>query len=591
MRKVGGIWRTVSVYGEDVWWPTGAPTNANTSNTKIDFATVPSTLRAVAKEMMYRYLRRGRAGGKPPRATTLVRGFKGIASFLQYAHTLGVATLREISPLICSNYVQLMRDKRTKAGKPLALATLYKLIRSVSDVFELSQYTDDAMVNHPWPDSSADHLSGYSKGKRNKQSGITPLIPDDIFVSLFQAAWSIVQDGPRLLDLRDELESVAEKKRGLHPKYVSQFKTKALVDSGFKGSYPNFIRQLLDIRTACYVVIASLSGCRNHELANLHSDSCYSSEDDDGEQFWWMCSKSEKTFEGNTEWMIPEAAVVALRLLERWAEPFQEILRREIDGYRQADAGDIRIAEAEDHLNALLVGIDKRNGNVVRTIGIQTLNSDLKTFAQACGISWSLASHQFRRKFANYAARSQFGDLRYLKEHYKHWSMDMTLGYALNESQELALYLEIQDELDEIKQGVVETWLDDSEPLAGGYGARIVDWRSRGENVTLFKNRDAMVRSIAESTAIRSNGHAWCTAGDNLCAGNDLEPTRCGDNCENAVIGRQHSEIYQGIYSHTKELQTLEDIGPGGRERVNRDVDRCAAVLAKLGYEVQEGAA
>ncbi len=51
----------------------------------------------------------------------------------------------------------------------------------------------------------------------------------------------------------------------------------------------------------------------------------------------------------------------------------------------------------------------------------------------------------------------------------------MTLGYALNESQEVALYFEIQDELDEIKEGVVESWLDESEPLAGGYGDSIVD--------------------------------------------------------------------------------------------------------------------
>jgi hypothetical protein len=64
------------------------------------------------------------------------------------------------------------------------------------------------------------------------------------------------------------------------------------------------------------------------------------------------------------------------------------------------------------------------------------INIALKAFAKKCGLEWELATHQFRRKFANYAARSQFGDLRYLKQHFKHWSLDMTLGYALNESQE-----------------------------------------------------------------------------------------------------------------------------------------------------------
>lgn len=43
----------------------------------------------------------------------------------------------------------------------------------------------------------------------------------------------------------------------------------------------------------------------------------------------------------------------------------------------------------------------------------QMWNLALKAFARKCGLSWDLASHQFRRKFANYAARSQFGDLRH----------------------------------------------------------------------------------------------------------------------------------------------------------------------------------
>jgi integrase len=586
MRKVDGVWRVVSSYGDDIWWPTGATTNVRQSNTKLDFTSIPAPFRESLKQMTYRYMRKGCGGSKRPGAATLVRGFREMTNFLRYAHTLGVTALGAISPLICSNYVHIARTKSLRGDRPLAPGTLYKRIKGVSDIYELSQYTDDPVPEHPWPDSSADHLSGYSRSKQNNGKGQTPLIPDDIFVSLFQAAWKIVQDAPRLLGLRDEMEHIAVAKNDLHPNYVASLKTDALAKSGFEGTYKRLKMQLLEIRTACYVVIASLSGCRNHELANLRSDSYYSSEDDDGEQYWWLRSESTKTFEGSTEWMVPEAAVVALRVLELWAAPYQDMLRQEIDGYRAGDAGDVRIAQAEDHLDVLFVGVDYKKGNLVRTLGIQALNNDLKDFAKRYGMNWLLASHQFRRKFANYAARSQFGDLRYLREHFKHWTMDMTLGYAMNESQEVALYLEIQDEIDEIKEDVVESWLDGSEPLAGGYGDNIVDWRSRSENITLFKSRAAMIRSIAQSTPIRSNGHAWCTADDNLCVGNDLERTRCGDNCNNAVIGGRHASIYQGLYDHLKQLETSNDIGPGGRERVKRDVTRCATVLGKLGYNV-----
>ncbi|SKC95725.1 hypothetical protein [Paraburkholderia hospita] len=590
MRKVAGVWRIVSSYGDDIWWPTGSTTNVPKSNTKLDFTSIPTPFREPLKEMTYRYMRKGCAGRKRPGAATLERSFREMAIFLRYTHAHGVTAIGDISPLLCSNYVHISRAKNVRDGKPLSPGALYKRIKAVSDIYHLSQYTDDPVPEHPWPNSSADHLSGYGKSIRNNRIGITPLIPDDVFVALFQAASKIVQDAPRLLDFRDSLQRIAEAKEGLHPNYIARLKTEALGKSGFEGTYSTLKRKLIDIRTACYVVIASLSGCRNHELANLHMDSCYSSVDDDGELYWWMRSESKKTFEGDTEWMVPEAAVVALRVLERWVAPYQGMLRHEIDGYRTQDAGDIRIAQAEDHVDALFVGMDRRKGNLVRTLGVQTLNNDLKDFAKSCGLNWELASHQFRRKFANYAARSQFGDLRYLREHFKHWSMDMTLGYALNESQELALYLEVQDEIDEIKEGVVDIWLNDSEPLAGGYGESIVDWRSRAENIILFKSHAAMVRSIAQSTPIRSNGHAWCTADDDLCVGNDFERTRCGDGCNNAVIGRRHASIYQGLYDQLKQLETSADIGPSGRQRVKRDVTRCAAVLGKLGHNVEETA-
>jgi|GEM_PF-353148 len=587
-REVRGVLRIVSQYGDDEWWPTGATTNTRESNQKLDFSKVPIPFRESLKAMLYRYMRRGVPGGRRPTGMTVVRAFRDMNYFIEYIYRLKITSISGVSRLACTNYVTYLRTNGNRKGtKSLAKGTLYKRIKAVSDIYELSQYTDSPMPDHPWPDSSADHLAGYSKSRQNKDAGITPLIPNDVFMSLFQAAWKVVQEGPRLLDLRDDMQRLADEKRGLHPRYIGRLKRLALIEQGFNG-YGDFKTKLLDIRTACYIVIASVSGCRNHEIANLQTDSCYSSEDDNGEQYWWMRSESEKTYEGATEWMVPESAVTAIRVLERWAIPYQEMLYAEIESYTAKDSGDIRIAQAEDHLDALFVGLDQKKGKLVRTLGLQALNDDLKSFAKAYGLEWNLASHQFRRTFANYAARSQFGDLRYLKEHFKHWSIDMTLGYALNESQELALYLEIQDELDDVKKDVVASWFDESEPLAGGYGERLIDWRSRRDNVNLFKNHAAMVRSIAASTPIRSNGHAWCTADDNLCVGNDFDKTRCGNGCDNAVVGRRHASIYQGLFDHLNQLRTAPDIGAGGRERVNRDIARCAAVLGRLGYQVED---
>ena len=117
-----------------------------------------------------------------------------------------------------------------------------------------------------------------------------------------------------------------------------------------------------------------------------------------------------------------------------------------------------------------------------------------------------------------------------------------------------------------------------------------MDWRG-GDGITLFKNRKQMVLAIAQSTSIRSNGHAWCTADDNKCVGNDIERSRCGAGCENAVIGEQHAVIYQGLYDALGEVLQCDDIGPGGVARVTRDLQRNRVVLTQLGHDPVSGVA
>ena len=162
----------------------------------------------------------------------------------------------------------------------------------------------------------------------------------------------------------------------------------------------------------------------------------------------------------------------------------------------------------------------------------------------------------------------------------------MTLGYAMDDGWgnhlDLELYDDIQAELEDIKLGTVDNWLGNN-PLAGGYGRSIKRWQRDPANLALFKDHQTMVISIAESTAIRSNGHAWCTADNNGCIGNTLERTRCGD-CNNAVIGRGHLDIYRQLYGNLKELLECSDIGESGRMRVLRDLERCRDVFMQFGY-------
>jgi len=412
-------------------------------------------------------------------------------------------------------------------------------------------------------------------------------MPDEMFCTLFQKAYEQVRGGQRLLDLRDAVASVVVERRVQRLRAVNSTKNQHLATLGWEDGIDALNKAVLYLRTACYIVLASTSGCRNHELANLQSGAHRRTEDDEGTIFHWMRSKSEKTETGEHDWMIPEAAVRALHLMERWAEPYQAMISTEIAERRRVNPLDPEIAHAQKQQSALFLGSTKRKGNQVRTLSDYSWGRALKAFAKNAGLDWSLASHQFRRKFASYVAHSQFGDLRYLREHFAHWSMDMTLGYAMDDSWgnhlDLELFNDIQAEHEDIKFGTVDNWLSD-EPLAGGYGRSIKRWQRDPANLALFKDHQTMVISIAESTSIRSNGHAWCTADNDGCIGNTIERTSCG-NCNNAVIGRGHLGIYRQIYNNLKELLECRDIGESGRMRVLRDLERCRDVFIQLGYD------
>lgn len=589
--QVDGHCVVISRYGDDRWYLDGIPSNKSNSNTYLKFQLVPAVFRAVMKAIMYRYLRRGRDSQQRPKGSALITFLSHAAAFLRYLDALALTRLALVTPIVCTNYAaecRVYRHSHHGKSKPLSQGTLSHRFHAVEALYELSQYTHDPIPQHPWYGTSATAMAGLTgSGAPHKQGCKTPLMPDEMFCTLFQKAYEQVRGGQRLLDLRDAVVSIVVDRRVQKLRAVTSTKNQHLATLGWEDGIDALNKAILYLRTACYIVLASTSGCRNHELANVQSGAHRRTEDDEGTIFHWMRSKSEKTETGEHDWMIPEAAVRALHLMERWAEPYQAMISTEIAERRRVNPLDPEIAHAQKQQSALFLGSTKNKGNQVRTLSDESWGLALRAFAKNAGLGWSLASHQFRRKFASYAAHSQFGDLRYLREHFAHWSMDMTLGYAMDDGWgnhlELDLYNEIQAELEDIKLGTVDNWLGD-EPLAGGYGRSIKRWQRDPANLALFKDHRTMVISIAESTAIRSNGHAWCTADNDCCIGNAMERTRCGD-CNNAVIGRGHLAIYRQLYNNLKELLECGDIGESGRMRVLRDLERCRDVFMQLGYD------
>lgn len=587
-------WVILSRYGDDTWQLEGFTSNISDGRRRVDFTQVPKSFQVVMKAILYRFLRCGRSGQRRPKGITVHKLFVCAQPFLRYLATLNIEHLSAVSPEVCASYVaacRAHRQSRRSPGKPLSQGGLSDRLLVIETLYELSQYTDDPIPEHPWPDTSAAAMAGLTGSNVwGNLEAKTPLMPNEVFCTLFEEAVELVERGDAMLDLRQALATIEIERSGQSRLTIDTAKNHHLATNGFGGHQKAFSKSIIRLRTACYIVIASTSGCRNHELANIQLGAYHSSKDNEGTTYHWLRSKSEKTNAGVRNWMIPKVAVRALQVMERWAKPFQAKIATEITELRRINPYDPAISSAKLHLNAIFLGGSLTKGNRVRTLSCSSWDSTLKEFAKSLGLDWNLASHQFRRKFANYAAHSKFGDLRYLREHFAHSSMDMTISYGMDhdwgQHLDLELYDNIRSELEDIKLDIVGTWMG-NEPLAGGYGHAIKHWQRDPTNLALFDTHASMLTSIAESTAIRSNGHAWCTADDNRCIGNTLERTRCG-NCENAVIGCSHAGIYQRLYDNLKGLLKCEGIGDGGRQRVLRDLGRCRDVLMQLGDDPEK---
>lgn len=122
----------------------------------------------------------------------------------------------------------------------------------------------------------------------------------------------------------------------------------------------------------------------------------------------------------------------------------------------------------------------------------------LRNFAQRCGLDIKLNSHQFRKTFVVYAAKSPYGDLVYMRDHFKHWSLDMTTLYAMNEHQDIDLYGEVLAAKEDIKIGIVEHWLDQDTLLTGGAAKKIMQYRASTPELKVFETRKHMAEAISE---------------------------------------------------------------------------------------------
>lgn len=527
----------LSRFGDDIWiFPESIyPSGAVPSTRKINFGKLKFLgHRDVCKLAMIKYYLVGLPGGKSPQGGTIKNFFNHSVAFLNYLASIGIKELSEVNPFIGAQYVECQKSIITARGRKMTSASLFNKLVRVESLHQLLQNTKYTFP-HPWPETSA---MGLTRCKKNL-TGKTPVIPINVSKQIMKYSNNFLENA------RDTLVNSDE----------------------------NNVR---NVEAACMLIILMVTGIRIHELASLEAGCVFEKHNDFGETEYWIKGVSSKTGEGKTEWLAPSIVKEAVSVLEIIATPHHKLFTD-----RQPKKHENIRATSER-----LLFLRLKRKNVIESLNVTELNNRLKIFVKSSGIDWDFSSHQCRRTFAVYVARHILGDLRYLREHYKHWSIDMTAIYAANESQDRELYDDIYKSMIDFKHAKVRHWLDPQTSIAGGAGEKIKIFRSNDESVRTYQSRSEMIVGVSNTISIRATGVAWCTADLGGCnGGSAADRTKCGD-CDGSIIDEKLQAKWEAIYAQQIELLNLDDIGEQGKVTARRALSRCEKVLTDLGADL-----
>ncbi len=494
---------------------------------------------------------------KRPGFSTLIQKFFALRLLLQWMDELKIRSFSNL-PEHTITYVPVAK-LRTQSDGEVSTQTASMRLRIVEELYLQREKYSNSLGVHPWPHESASWLAGVKVGMSSEKVK-TNVIPDMIASNLVNAAHEMIL-----------LESVLLA----------------------KGDASNRVR----LRTACYIVIGIFSGIRNSEMMSL-SVNCIShrmNRDHSGE-ITLLHGSIYKTGQRAKAWQVPPIVEEAIRVLENLSSPQRSLLEKEeislLEGLKLfALAGKSKISKrlttVRNQKDKLFLGLG--SGSIAVVCG-SALNRDLRTFCEENDIKdingkpYPLHSHQFRRTYAYFMARSQLGDLLTLRDHFGHSSLDMTTYYADGGADEYESDMELMDMVSNEKQGrqieIMEGYLDSDMPLANGMHW-LKDWRS---TVRTAENKEALIAQYSGAITLNGTGHSWCvgsakgTGCGGLCV---FEAQKCVE-CNYGIIGQEHRPVWEGIRDQQIEALELNDMGASGAARAQNLLDYAKKVLVRL---------
>jgi integrase len=537
-------------------------------------------------------------GRKRPTMRTLIAKFKSTIHLLRWMISQGMTRFTHLNGRTL-DYVPVAKISAKKSL--VSETTLQHRLQILDDLYLQREKLKDVLSVHPWPEQTSKQLAGSSLAD-NYMTG-TERIPDRVAKDLAKAALEYVENKAKhLLTARDAVKATADagQLRGLSASHISTYYISPVArEYGFNGARA-LNDELRHLRNACYIAINQFSGIRNSEMMSLATHCISHGKSYDGStDLTWLYGTIYKTGQRTHKWLVPAVVEKAVHIMERYSEPFrakllaeESTLVKDLEGpdERNKKALVRRLETIRRQKNRLFLGERPRDHRQIQVLSNAAINYQLKQFCRALNIlgddgePWPLASHQFRRTYAYFVASSELGDLHYLREHFGHWSIDMTLLYAQGATDEFEIDNGLLDEIMAVKREKQETilhaYVDNDVPLANGEHW-LGDWR---RTVRTAANKDELIRELSGTITLNGTGHSWCvgsakgTGCDGICV---FEADMCVD-CNYGIIGPEHLPVWKEIARQQTEALAMPDMGTPAKVRTQRILEKAQKVIAKL---------
>lgn len=537
-------------------------------------------------------------GRKRPTMLTLTNKASALKPLLRWMVRLGITRFADVAGRTL-DYVPVAQlgDK----GKAMAPNSVANYLSVVEDLHFQRDKLNDALSTHPWPHESAHSLAGKKKGGAHRKPK-TEFIPDAIAAQLTDAALDYVQKRAAGLLAAWEAADAAKRKAadaGYDANNQSVARTAAARAAGH-ANVTALSNEVHRLRTACYIVIDLFSGIRDSEMMSIAEHCIAPGKSKDGStDILWLYGTIYKTGQRPKRWLVPSVVEEAVQVLTRLTAPLRVLLEREeveLEGrignaIAKEQARLVkRLDTVRQHKSKLFLARTAQKGNEVSVLSGSSMGVELKRFCAAMGIRgeggqpYPLHAHQFRRTYARFIARSELGDLLTLRDHFGHWSLDMTTIYTDGGADEYEVDTELLEMVTEEKmnrQGeIMAGYLDSDAPMANG-AHWLAGWRA---SVRTAANKEELIKEYAGTVTLNGTGHSWCVgnARGTGCGGLCVFEAQMCVECNYGIIGEEHRPVWQGIREQQREALALDDMGPGGRQRAQTILEYAEKVLRRL---------